>query len=81
MDNYKDFLIKLNKLTKETGVIIDTFGDSFYDPSLATYETLGRYNREDRIYFTYDDIQETYVGKLGSPYDGEIIFPEGYVEE
>lgn len=80
MNEFSDFLDKLNKLTKETGIIIDTFGDQFYDPSLATDETHGGYNAEDRIYFSYDDILETYVGRIGDPYDGEIVFPVNYVE-
>ena len=74
------FLEKLNQLTKETGIIIDTFGDKNYDPSLTTSEDFSGYDIEERIYISYDSIQETYVGRKSEPYEGEIVFPTGYIE-
>jgi len=81
MEKYIQFLEKLNQLTRETGIIVDTFGDEFYNPSLATDKTLGRHNTEDRIFISYDCIVETYVGRLGNPYDGKVVFPEDYKQD
>lgn len=81
MEKQIEFLEKLNQLTKETGIIIDTFGVETYDPSLATSENFGGYDFKDRIYISYDPTQETYVGRKENPYDGEVVFPIGYVED
>lgn len=69
------FLEKLNKLTQETGIIVDTFGDPFYDPSLSTDEGFVVEHAHDRIFFAYDAAQQSYVGKKGDPYIGEQVFP------
>lgn len=68
MEKYKDFLEKLTKLTKETGVIIETFGDPFYDPRLVVDE-----NEDLEIYFSWNFEKEIYVARKESPYDGEIL--------
>jgi hypothetical protein len=67
MDKYKLFLEKLTAITKETGVIIENFGDSFYDPRLISEgEDLG-------IYIVWDIEEEKYIARKDSPYDGEIV--------
>ena len=66
------FLEKLNAITMETGVVIETFGDPHYNPNLCVDDNC---ELSVPIYFSYDVEQKTYIGRIGNPYDGEIIFP------
>lgn len=78
MENYEHltaFLTRLNALTAETGVVIDTFGDPFYDPKLSSLLEAGAYAAEPILYFSYDLSQQSYVARIGNPYDGPQVFP------
>jgi hypothetical protein len=81
VENYIDFLEKLNELTKTTGVIIDTFDDQYYNPSLTTEAGFGEDDAEGRIFISYDLTNKTYVGRINNPYVGAVVFPNGYVEK
>lgn len=78
MNHIEDFLQKLNKLTLETGVVIDVFGDENYNPSATKLEHAGSYDNSEKVFFSYDPEEKTYVGKLGSPYSDEVFFPKDY---
>lgn len=80
MEKIIKFLKELNELTNRTGIVIETFGDSHYNPSLCN-EGAGEHNGEGEVYFSYDSVNKTYVGRLGNPYCGKIIFPKDNVEE
>lgn len=80
MEKFIPFFENLNEMTNQTGVIIDTFGDPFYNPSLSTESFFGGYDSKERIYFSYDSANKTYVGRIGNPYDGQVVFPLDYKE-
>lgn len=61
-----DFLEKLTKLTKETGIMIEEFGDPFYRPELQ--KDFGCH-----VFFFWDSEKEKYVARKDCPYDGDII--------
>jgi hypothetical protein len=71
---YQNFLDKLNKLSEETGVYIQAYGDAYYNPKLITKDRLDNFNDSSNdIYFELDPDTLMYVGKKGCPYQGEII--------
>jgi hypothetical protein len=74
-DRYKDFLMKLAALSAETGVYIENFGDSFYDPFLTIEPNkCFQNNKEHPVVFLCLDCETgEYVGTKDNPYDGETI--------
>ncbi|WP_182009418.1 hypothetical protein [Priestia aryabhattai] len=67
---YKNFLNKLNQLTKETGIVIETFGDAYYNPTIQDNNS----DEDDsEIYFSYDYDRKEYVARFKDPYEGDEV--------
>jgi hypothetical protein len=67
MDKYKLFLEKLTALTKETGIVIENFGDRFYNPKLIFS------NENLSLYFTWDYEKEKYITASYNRYKEEFL--------
>ncbi|MFA1510010.1 hypothetical protein ACDN41_12340 [Priestia aryabhattai] len=67
---YKNFLNKLNQLTKETGIVIEAFGDAYYNPTLQDNNSV---EDDSEIYFSYDYDRKKYVARFKDPYEGDEV--------
>ncbi|WP_079709803.1 hypothetical protein [Paraliobacillus ryukyuensis] len=67
----KEFLEKMTKVTQETGIILENFGDEFYDPYLVRLEEYCDFEK-DQYYISWDIEKNKYVARLNDSYKDEI---------
>jgi hypothetical protein len=72
-EQYYEVIRRLNNIYRQTGIRLENFGDSFYDPYFMED---GDLSGDDRVYLSFDHEKKEYVGRIGDPYSGTEIREE-----